>query len=184
VTGNGSAHRRCRWGSGFRGPARESGPFSWRGDETQAWSDVADDDPLGGRADSLGDRAVIRVVEIGVTRLRRGEGDDEAVVVAALQSFGAGEVPLDHGEHAGDCADEASNGRPDELLGVDLLLALSGHQDDMADRRHRTRLCLRSGVIPRRTVCRWADLTAVIGFRPNVKPLQRHKGSMLQWSGK
>jgi hypothetical protein len=28
----------------------------------------------------------------------------------------------------------------------------------------------------RRTVCRWADLTAWIGFRPNVKPLQRHKG--------
>src|SRR5687767_10866339 len=40
----------------------------------------------------------------------------------------------------------------------------------------RTRLCLRSGVIPRRTVCTWADLTAVIGFHPNLKPLQRHKG--------
>jgi hypothetical protein len=25
-------------------------------------------------------------------------------------------------------------------------------------------------------VCRCADLTAVIGLRPNVKPLQRHKG--------
>jgi hypothetical protein len=40
----------------------------------------------------------------------------------------------------------------------------------------RTRLCLRSGVIPRRTVCTWADLTAVIGFHPNLKPLQRHNG--------
>ena len=40
----------------------------------------------------------------------------------------------------------------------------------------RTRLCLRSGVIPRRTLCTWADLTAVIGFHPNLKPLQRHKG--------
>jgi hypothetical protein len=59
-------------------PARESGPFSWRGDETQAGSDVEDDDPLGGRADRLGDRAVIRVVEIGVTRLRRGEGGVES----------------------------------------------------------------------------------------------------------
>jgi hypothetical protein len=38
------------------------------------------------------------------------------------------------------------------------------------------RLCLRSGVIPRRTLCRWPDGTALIGFRPNVKPLQRHKG--------
>ena len=53
-------------------------------------------------------------------------------------------------------AAEASNGRPDELLGVDLLPALPGHQDDMADRGHRMRLCLRSGVIPRRTLCRWA----------------------------
>src|SRR4029450_6005146 len=42
----------------------------------------------------------------------------------------------------------------------------------------RTRLCLRSGVIPRRTVCTWADVTAVIGFHPNLKPLQRHKGSV------
>jgi hypothetical protein len=25
-------------------------------------------------------------------------------------------------------------------------------------------------------VCTWADLTAVIGFHPNLKPLQRHKG--------
>jgi hypothetical protein len=64
--------------------------------------------------------AVIRVVEIGVTRLRRGEGDDEAVVVA----------------------DEASNGRPDELLGVDLLPTLPRHQDDIADRGNSTRLCL------------------------------------------
>jgi hypothetical protein len=55
-----------------------------------------------------------------------GEGDDEAVVVAVLQPFGAGGVSLDHGEHAGDCADEASNGRPDELLCVDLLPALPG----------------------------------------------------------
>jgi hypothetical protein len=55
--------------------------------------------------------AVIRVVEIGVTRLRRGEGDDEAAVVA----------------------DEASNGQPDELLGVDLLPTLPRHQDDIAD---------------------------------------------------
>jgi hypothetical protein len=98
-----------------------SGPFSWRGDETQAGSDVEDDDPLGGRADRLGDRAVIRVVEIGITRLQRGKGDDEAVMVAVLQPFGAPGVPLDHGEHAGDCAEEASNRRPDELLGLDLL---------------------------------------------------------------
>jgi len=41
------------------------------GDETQAESDVEDDHPLGGRADRPGDRAMIRVVEIGVTRLRR-----------------------------------------------------------------------------------------------------------------
>jgi hypothetical protein len=89
----GSAYRCCRWGSGFRGPARESGPFSWRGDATQAGSDVEDDNPLGGRADRLGDRAVIRVVERGVTRLRRGEGDDEAVVVAVHQPLWAGGVP-------------------------------------------------------------------------------------------
>jgi hypothetical protein len=38
----------------------------------QAGSNVEDYDPLGGRADRLGDRAVIRVVEIGVTPLRRG----------------------------------------------------------------------------------------------------------------
>jgi hypothetical protein len=101
------AYRRCRGCSGFGGPARESGPFSWRGDQTQAGSDVEDYDPLGGPADRLGDRAVIRVVEIGVTRLRRGESDDEAVVVAVLQPFGAGGVPLDHGEHARDCADNA-----------------------------------------------------------------------------
>ena len=119
---------------------------------------------------------MIRVGEIGITRLRRGEGDDEAVVVTVLQPFGAGGVPLDHGEHARYCAAEALNGRPDELLGVDLLPALPGHQDDMADRGHRMRLCLRSGVIPSRTLCRWPDGTAVIGFRPNVKPLQRHKG--------
>ena len=25
-------------------------------------------------------------------------------------------------------------------------------------------------------MCTWADLTAVIGFHPNLKPLQRHKG--------
>jgi len=37
-----------------------------------------DDDSLGSRADRPGDRAVIRVVERGVTRLRRGEGDDDA----------------------------------------------------------------------------------------------------------
>jgi hypothetical protein len=70
-----------------------SGPFSWRGDETQAGSDVEEDDPLGGRADRLGDRAVIRVVEIGITRLQRGKGDDEAVVVAVLQPFGLVECP-------------------------------------------------------------------------------------------
>lgn len=98
-----------------------SGPFSWGGDETQAGSDVEDDDPLGGRADRLGDRAVIRVVEMGITRLQRGKGHDEAVMVAVLQPFGARGVPLDHGEHAGDCAEEASNRRPDELLGLDLL---------------------------------------------------------------
>jgi hypothetical protein len=88
-----SAHRRSRWGSRIRGPARESGSSSQRGDETQAGSDVEDDDPLGGRADRLGDRAVIRVVEIGVTRLRRGEGDDGAVVVAVLNPSGLVEFP-------------------------------------------------------------------------------------------
>jgi hypothetical protein len=50
----------------------------------------------------------------------------------------------------------------------------------MADRRHRTTLCLRSGVIPRRTVRRWADLTAVIWLRPNGKPLQRDLGVRLR----
>jgi hypothetical protein len=29
-------------------------------------------------------------------------------------------------------------------------------------------------------VCTWADLTAVIGFHPNLKPLQRHKGVALR----
>jgi hypothetical protein len=31
-------------------------------------------------------------------------------------------------------------------------------------------------------VCTWADLTAVIGFHPNLKPLQRHKGVRLRCS--
>jgi hypothetical protein len=39
----------------------------------------------------------------------------------------------------------------------------------------RTRLCLRSGVILRRTVCTWASHGSD-RVRPNVKPLQRHKG--------
>jgi hypothetical protein len=111
--------------------------------------------PITGRLTgaAAGSQAVIRVVEIDVTRLWCGEGDDEAIVMARLHPFGAGGVPLDHGEHAGDCADAASNGRPDELLGADLLPALPGHHDDMADGGHRGRLGLRSRVIPRRTVC-------------------------------
>ena len=108
------------------------------GDETQAGSDIEDDDPPGGRADRVGDRAVTWVVEISVTGLRRGEGDDEAIVTAVLQPFGARGVPLDYGKHAGDRADEASNSRPDDLLGLDLLPALPGHQDNMADRGHHT----------------------------------------------
>jgi hypothetical protein len=50
----------------------------------------------------------------------------------------------------------------------------------MADRGHRTTLCLRWGVIPRRTMCRWADPTAVIWLRPNGKPLQRDLGVRLR----
>jgi hypothetical protein len=97
-----------------------SGPFSWRGDETQAGSDVEDDDPLGGRADRLGDRAVIRVVEIGITRLQRGKGDDEAVMVAVLRPSGLLDCPSTTASTPG-IAEEASNRRPDELLGLDLL---------------------------------------------------------------
>ena len=32
-------------------------------------------------------------------------------------------------------------------------------------------------------MCTWADLTAVIGFHPNLKPLQRHKGLGLRIPG-
>jgi hypothetical protein len=48
----------------------------------------------------------------------------------------------------------------------------------MADRGHRTTLCLPSGVIKADSV-QGADLTAVIWLRPNVKPLQRHQGVRL-----
>jgi hypothetical protein len=102
----------------------ESGPFSWRGDETEAGSDVEDDDPLGGRAARISDRAVIRVVEIGVTGPRRSERDKE--VPSGLEecpSATPGIVPTK----------PRTDGRTSSSA-ADLLPALPRHQDDMASR--------------------------------------------------
>jgi hypothetical protein len=100
---------------------------------------------------------------------------NETGVVAALQPFGAGGVPLDHSE-PGDCANEASNGRPDELLGVDLLPALPAHQDGMSDRGHRTRLRLCSGIIPKADGVQMRGSHGSDRASPELEPLQRHKG--------
>lgn len=73
-----------------------------------------------------GYRPVDRVVEVGVSGLRGGEGDDEAVVEAVLRPFGTRGVALDHGLHVADRVDESPDGRPDEILSRTLAPALQG----------------------------------------------------------